>query len=316
MKVSIIIPSINRQKDLARLIESIKHQSVYPFELIVVEQGNTAKTKKVLKKAMLPFQHKVIYSKEASLTRARNKGVFISAGDIILFLDDDTQISTDYIETLLALFQQHKQVVALAGTFQIHGRKNGWFSKLIASFFCISKLQEHRNIVLRSGHNLMRAHNTQTPVYVEWVSGLNMAYRRQVFEDGLRFYEGFTKYSLGEDVFFSYSAFKKYGERAIMIHPALKLKHLESQTGRLHHVALLKMRIIYKYVFWKKMLSHKRLSGTCYILSELLLVPIYIWRAKQKVAAAKASVKTLLYLSKHKKEIVEQKIDYNSFIFS
>ncbi len=318
MKISIIIATINRQKDLKKLLHSLKKQQCKAYEIIIVEQGNYIETKKIAD-SILKKNYKVIFSNIASLVRARNIGLQHSRldSDIILFLDDDVILSQDYLCQLQQIAKKYKNTYAFAGVFK-SGKENSFIKKFIGTLFCISKLNEKRNVVLRSSHNLMRANDSKEAIFVEWISGLNMAYRYEIFKKyKMRFYEGFTKYSLGEDVFFSYQVFQKFGEKSILINPLMKLEHTESQVGRLYREELIKMRIIYKYILWYKLIkNYKRFSFLCFILSELILVIYYIFLSKNKMSAVTVSMQTYLYLIKNRRKIINETTDYNKFIFS
>ena len=91
------------QSDLRRCIVSILHQTIIPYELVIVDAGEIAVPecffepfRKVLDIHYIPAQ--------VGLTRARNIGIQKSTGDPILFLDDDTELEPDYIEKMADVF--------------------------------------------------------------------------------------------------------------------------------------------------------------------------------------------------------------------
>ena len=86
-KVSIIIPTYNRAEFLLDALESVRQQSKKPFEIIVVDDGSTDHTRKVLFEST--FKVNYIYQKNCGPAAARNKGVAVATGDVIAFLDDD-----------------------------------------------------------------------------------------------------------------------------------------------------------------------------------------------------------------------------------
>ncbi len=319
--ITVIVPTINRQNDLSRLLASIAKNTKLPNQLIIVEQGDIKKTEELPEIESLRTKIEdvsIIYSNQASLVRARNVGIEHAHGELIVFLDDDAILARNYFENLIKIANEYKDVKIFAGVFDMPD--SSLFSiilnRLIGVIFCVSHPFTSRNIIMPSGHNVLRAYKSKKPIYVEWTSGLNMLVRKEVLNVGLRFYEGFTKYSLGEDAFFTYSVYKKYGKRSILVHPDLKLKHSYSQEGRLHNQQLIKMRIIYKYIFWKKLVKKYRYQSICYVLSEVLLSALYIVQSDNIILSLKNTIKAYTYLLKHKKDILNRKIDYDNFILS
>jgi len=86
-KVSVVIPTYNRSHLFQRAIKSAINQTLPPHEIIVVNDGSTDDTSKMLKK----YPVKVIEQKNSGVSSARNSGILNSSGDIIAFLDDDDE---------------------------------------------------------------------------------------------------------------------------------------------------------------------------------------------------------------------------------
>jgi glycosyltransferase involved in cell wall biosynthesis len=87
-KVSIIIATYNQAQYLAKAIESVLAQTYTDFELIIVDDGSTDSTQEIV----AGFQDRRIrYHWQVNQERcaARNKGISISQGDYITFLDGD-----------------------------------------------------------------------------------------------------------------------------------------------------------------------------------------------------------------------------------
>ena len=85
--VSIIIPTYNRGWILKDAIESVIAQTVNDVELIVVDDGSTDHTKKILDS----YNHriKIIHQANKGVSAARNAGITASIGKYIAFLDSD-----------------------------------------------------------------------------------------------------------------------------------------------------------------------------------------------------------------------------------
>ena len=103
MHISFIIPTLDRVKDLERLLKSFLTQTKKPDEIIIVEQGDRYFNTSTLQHFnTLPI--KVYHVDFKSLTKARNFGVEKSSGDVVGFLDDDIVLDKDYVEKIEHFF--------------------------------------------------------------------------------------------------------------------------------------------------------------------------------------------------------------------
>lgn len=104
-EISIIIPIYNTQKYIEKCLRSLEKQTMKNFEIILVNDGSTDNTEKIVKRYI--NEHKnlnIIYIKKENggLASARNCGVKRAKGKYISFLDSD-----DYLDN--NLFQNLKQ---------------------------------------------------------------------------------------------------------------------------------------------------------------------------------------------------------------
>lgn len=104
-KVSIIVPVWNVEKTIEKTIQSILKQKMKEIEIILVNDGSTDNSEKILKKYKEQYQNKikVVNKTNGGLSSARNEGVKIANGEYIAFLDGG-----DYInENLLAELENY-----------------------------------------------------------------------------------------------------------------------------------------------------------------------------------------------------------------
>lgn len=101
-KISIIIPAYNAEFHIERSIKSLMHQTFKNIEIIVVNDGSTDQTEKVLEKFN---EIRVITQLNKGSSEARKVGYEASSGEYIMFLDSDDFIDLDYIEKM------YKQIV-------------------------------------------------------------------------------------------------------------------------------------------------------------------------------------------------------------
>ena len=89
MKISVIIPTYNRKKTLARAIQSVINQSLSPYEILIIDDGSNDGTAEWVKDN---FQNiKYIYQNNHGVSSARNIGIENAYGDWVAFLDSDDE---------------------------------------------------------------------------------------------------------------------------------------------------------------------------------------------------------------------------------
>ena len=120
--VSVIICTRNRAASLRNLLETLKTVQIPPgtsVEFLVVDNGSTDETPRVATACRLPMA-KVKYLSEPTpgQSRARNRGLAESTGDIIVFTDDDVIPNEDWLVKLCAPIAAGK-ADAVVGTVRL-----------------------------------------------------------------------------------------------------------------------------------------------------------------------------------------------------
>ena len=109
--ISIIIPTLNEEKYLPLLLDSIKKQSYQDYEIIVSDGCSEDKTLEIAES----YNCKTIIAKKDKRHPSiqRNNGAKIAQGNILLFLDADTALPNDkFLETTINDFTKRKLGVA------------------------------------------------------------------------------------------------------------------------------------------------------------------------------------------------------------
>lgn len=91
MKVSVILPTFNREKFLKRSIESVLNQTYGDFELIVVNDGSTDNTEAVLKEYVSHPNFLILNQENKGVSSARNLGIKKSTSPLVAFIDSDDE---------------------------------------------------------------------------------------------------------------------------------------------------------------------------------------------------------------------------------
>ena len=102
--ISIITPTYNRADELVHLYESLKKQTVdlKLFEFIISDDGSTDITQSMVEEWQFnsPFKINFISQKNQGPGAARNHGLDIAEGELILFIDSDCEAHPDWIQTI------------------------------------------------------------------------------------------------------------------------------------------------------------------------------------------------------------------------
>src|SRR5713226_560887 len=99
LKVSVIIPVYNAEKYVKQCIDSCLSQTYTDFEIIIVDDGSTDLTPKILKEYGKVI--KVINKQNGGTASALNTGIKQSKGEWIKWISADDVLLNDSIEILM-----------------------------------------------------------------------------------------------------------------------------------------------------------------------------------------------------------------------
>jgi glycosyltransferase involved in cell wall biosynthesis len=111
--LSIIIPTLNEEKNLFNLLTSIKKEKIKGLEIIIADAGSKDKTCEIAK------EFDCVVTDGGLPAQGRNKGAEKATKDIFLFLDADLKLSPDFIKNSLKEFVENKLDIASFAIFPI-----------------------------------------------------------------------------------------------------------------------------------------------------------------------------------------------------
>ena len=127
--VSVIIPVFNEEKVIRQTIKSLLSLDYSNYEIIIVNDGSTDKTKSVAES--LVGNHPGVHSKikvslinqsNSGKARALNAGIQYSKADFVLCMDGDSQLSPDSLKSAARHFSNPK-IGAVAGNVKVLNRR-------------------------------------------------------------------------------------------------------------------------------------------------------------------------------------------------
>lgn len=118
--VTVIIPTFNREQFLKEAVDSVLSQTYQDFELVVVDDGSTDQTKKMIQN----YGQRLIYifQENRGVSAARNRGIAEAKGEFISFLDSDDLWKKDKLSMQVDLMKRRKEIM-LSFTDEIWIRK-------------------------------------------------------------------------------------------------------------------------------------------------------------------------------------------------
>lgn len=158
--LAIVIPTLNEEKYIGTLLDSIFEQSVWPKEIVVVDVMSKDKTQQVVEKRqkVLP-QLKFIQIPRYSISRQRNLGASQTTSAHILFLDADMKLQdSDCLEKYFKEVQAKSPDIAVAYILPL---SSSWIDKTM--FF-----------------NLKYIIKASKPIW-PWAPGMNIYVKRASF---------------------------------------------------------------------------------------------------------------------------------------
>lgn len=110
--ISVIVPVYNVETYLEECLDSIQNQTYTDFEVLLVNDGSTDGSQAICERyCQADKRFRLMNQTNQGLSAARNKGVEISTGEYIVFVDSDDIIKTNYLEKLMQYMTEDVDIV-------------------------------------------------------------------------------------------------------------------------------------------------------------------------------------------------------------
>jgi hypothetical protein len=126
-RVSVIIIAFNREAMIGDAIASILAQTMPDFELIVVDDGSTDRTVKVVEAIRDPRLRLIVHEKNQGIPAARNSGLEAAAGRYVAWLDSDDLARPDRLAIQADYLDAHPSIALIgahSGLIKPNGRRS------------------------------------------------------------------------------------------------------------------------------------------------------------------------------------------------
>lgn len=267
---SLIICTYLRSQALLKLLISVRNQSLYPNEILIIDGSTNDETQVILKQNHFNnLKYFKVKPEQRGLTKQRNYGVNLVSKDseIICFLDDDIVLTPAYFENLISTYSLHPDALAVGGYIanevvwkkvSKQGNANmfyfdGWERKEPSRF----KLRKKFGLEPDTPPGVLPtfAHGRSIgflppsgKVYpVELIMGGVSSYKKSIF-DNLSFSTYFEGYGLYEDADFSLRI-AKLGK--LYVNTSAELSHHHDASGRPNKFKYGKMVVRNGWYVWR-----------------------------------------------------------------
>ncbi|MFH1802092.1 MAG: glycosyltransferase family A protein [archaeon] len=123
-KLSVVIPTYNEEREIGLCLNSLNKQSYKNFEVLVVDDGSTDATRKIVK---MHRGVKLIKGEHKGPGFSRNKGAKEAKGDLLIFVDADMTFDKDYLKNLVFPWKKNKRLFGTTHDLEVaDNTKNVW----------------------------------------------------------------------------------------------------------------------------------------------------------------------------------------------
>ena len=181
--ISIVVPLYNKVQSISRALDSILSQTIEDFEVIVVNDGSTDGSERVVETYSDP-RVILISQTNQGVSVARNNGILSAHSDIIAFLDADDQWDSNFLETIMDLHKKWPSAGLYGAAYRVITTGGKVYNRIYSQFQEPSLVENYFFVKNK----------------VRWmlISTSGMAISRQAFIDSGGFPIG---YNTGEDEF-------------------------------------------------------------------------------------------------------------------
>lgn len=272
MKFSLIICTYMRPKPLLELLQSVKTQTVYPDEILIIDGSVNNESEIILSQNSFEnLKYFLVDDQDRGLTKQRNFGInkVTQDIDIVCFLDDDTILESDYFENLLKTYIVFPEALGVGGYIsnEVKWEKatENYIPQINEFYFDGWKREDGSRFILRKklhldsnyppGFSPLFSHGRSVgflppsgKIYgVEQLMGGVSSFKKSVFEK-LSFSIYFEGYGLYEDADFTLRV-AKIGK--LYVNTAAKLGHFHAETGRPNQYYYGKMVVRNGWYVWR-----------------------------------------------------------------
>ncbi len=143
VKISVIVPVYNTQKYLSECLDSLINQTFQDIEIICINDGSTDESLNVLNELSEKDNRiKIVSQKNSGLSTSRNRGIELSNGEYIYFIDSDDYIELNTLKELYDISIEHSCDLVI---FKLINFYDDTYEKFTSTYYEMNFLKPFRN---------------------------------------------------------------------------------------------------------------------------------------------------------------------------
>jgi glycosyltransferase involved in cell wall biosynthesis len=228
-RISVVLPTMNRRVEIGPFLDTLLEQSQRPHELVVIDAG-ADRVEDLLVERLAGSGVALVYETSRPGTSVqRNRGIELSSGDLIFFLDDDVRLLPDYIEATLNAFATPSSppVGAVMGTFANENFRDPTGAAVARLFRLTHHAEGDQSVIYPTGAIRWLQSPTKVVAIPAAATG-RVAYRKEALATE-RFVEFLPGYTLAEDLDLSQRVARHW---TLLQTPYARLHHKKSTANR------------------------------------------------------------------------------------
>ncbi|MBW4523138.1 MAG: glycosyltransferase [Scytolyngbya sp. HA4215-MV1] len=200
--VSIIIPTHNRSAALARTLTALSQQT-YPIEqmeVVIVADGCSDDTVEMLHRYQAPFALQVIDQPGQGPAVARNQGAAKATAPLLIFVDDDIEVTTQFVAAHVRAHEDHPNRVVIGYLPTILATQTGFFRITLRGWW-EAMFQQMREVDHRFAYTDLLSGNFSVPTQLfNAIDGFDANFRcHEDYELGLRLLKAGADFGFAPD---------------------------------------------------------------------------------------------------------------------
>ena len=120
---SIVIPLYNKEKQIAKTLESVFNQTFQEYEIVIVNDGSTDNSVEIVKQ-IDDKRIKLINQPNSGVSSARNTGIKNSSFEYVAFLDADDEWDEEYLQNMNDSIIQFPNINIFSARYNVKKKQN------------------------------------------------------------------------------------------------------------------------------------------------------------------------------------------------